>query len=144
MIRSVKPAELQSSPQGVEERDREDRERGEAFEDSKRDQVGRQALEQDDEKRGEDQRKRDRHPEQDEAEEDREEGDNQRSGPEREEEVEALDEEQQHGGPGNGHSDVDVDHGEAHREGEAGDSEPRVVRPVPQEHEGDDGDERLG
>ena len=66
-------ARVAEQPQGVEERDREDRERGETFEDPERNQVGGQALEEDDEERGEDQRERDRHPDQDEAEEDREE-----------------------------------------------------------------------
>ena len=56
--------------------------------------------------------------------------------------MEALDEEEQHGGPGDGHADVDPDHREPHREGEAGDSEPGVVGPVPKEDEGDDGNER--
>ena len=91
--------------------------------------------------RGEDQRERDRDPEQDEAEEDCEQGDDQRSAPGAKRRWEALDEEQQHRSSGDGHADVDPDHREAHREGEAGDSEPRVVGPVPQEHDGDDGDE---
>ena len=67
--------------QGVEERDREDRERGEALEDPERDQAGRQTLEHDDEQRGENQCECDGHPDQDEAEEDPEEDGNQRSDP---------------------------------------------------------------